>query len=162
MLGEPLKLIFLSPFVWRPPAERSSQEAGEGLSFITLSPLPPVSPEGKKRGTTVWTSSWSGYTKPGSSLKGQNQTQPAGSTRRILGVAMFPTAIRLESPPGRAVRSGMGEQSHLILLPGVVRVGHWGSVSLRNPGWPMIFLPLSAHLTCCVCQVKLLFSEPMS
>lgn len=65
-------------------------------------------------------------------------------------------------PPGRAVRSGMGEQSHLILLPEVVRVGHWGSVSLRNPGWPMIFLPLSAHLTCCVCQVKLLFSEPMS
>lgn len=98
VLGEPLKLLFLSPFVWRPPAERSSQEAGEGLSFITLSPLPPVSPEGKKRGTTVWTSSWSGYTKPGSSLKGQNQTQPAGSTRRVLGVAMFPTAIRLESP----------------------------------------------------------------
>lgn len=74
VLGEPLKLLFLPPSVWRPPADRSSQEAGEGLSFITLSPLPPVSPEGKKRGSTLWTSSWSGYTKPGSSLKGQNQT----------------------------------------------------------------------------------------
>lgn len=60
VLGEPLKLPFLPPSVWRPPADRSSQKAGEGLSFITVSPLPPVSPEGKKRGSTLRTSSWSG------------------------------------------------------------------------------------------------------
>lgn len=70
-----------APICVVPPADRASQGVGEGLSFITPSPLPPVSPEGKKRGSTCGLPLGQGITKPRLLLaEGVEPAPPAGSS----------------------------------------------------------------------------------